>query len=46
VLNRVTEGPVPVTIPTPTRILGTKEEVALLESDISILSYLRAIVDA
>jgi hypothetical protein len=41
----VREGPAPATIPSPVRILTTEEEVVLLESDISVLSYLRAIAD-
>jgi hypothetical protein len=42
----VREGPAPATILSPVRIPTIKEEVVLLESDISILSYLRAIADA
>jgi len=39
-LDKVIRGPIPIAILTPIRILSTKEEVALLESDISVLSYL------
>jgi len=42
----VAEEPVPATMLTSVRILSTEEEVALLESDISMLPYLRAIADA
>ena len=39
-------GPISATTLSPTKILTTEEEVALLESDISILPYLQAIADA
>jgi hypothetical protein len=45
-LDRAREGPAPATTPSPVRTPSTEEEVALLESDMSVPSYLRAMADA